>query len=285
MRHWPGGSDARRVLVAAGTRLAAREEMIAWVLGTGRDDGGQRRNQRQQTNDEVAAFVSGAAEMASAGAGTSLTAAGLTSSRRGTSGHPGRRGVPRRLAAWYPCPRRRSGCASRWARSRFSCRSRTTMRYDRVRASPGRHATDIVATYVAGATQQELTAQRELRLAGPEPARRSSRQPWAADTPNAVTGRDREQRSRTAVMRDWSLFGACSLKRAEQVDLVAGMEAVLTRGGAARLPAPQRGCVTDTDSPPPPPAQCLCVLSTTNPTASAALLASLFHAVREPPSS
>ncbi len=35
------------------------------------------------------------------------------------------------------------------------------MGYDRVRASLDRHATYIVATCVAGATQQELTAQRD----------------------------------------------------------------------------------------------------------------------------
>ncbi len=253
MRHWPGGSDARRVLVAAGTRLAAREEMITWVLGTGRDDGGERRNQKTRNQRRGSGLCERCRRDGQRGGRhrTNRSSPDIQPPRHQRL--PAQRGVPRRLAAWYPCPRRRSGCASRWARSRFSRRSRTTMRHGRVRASPGRHATDIVATYVAGATQHELTAQRELRLAGPEPARRSSRQPWAADTPNAVTGRDREQRSRTAVMRDWSLFGACSLKRAEQVDLVAGMEAVLTRGGAARLPAPQRGCVTDTDSPPPPP--------------------------------
>jgi hypothetical protein len=43
---------------------------------------------------------------------------------------------------------------------------RTTMRYDRARGTLDRHATYIVAAYVAGAARLELTARQELRLAG-----------------------------------------------------------------------------------------------------------------------
>ena len=44
-----------------------------------------------------------------------------------------------------PAPRRAGGCVAR--------RPRTTMRYDRARTSLDRHATYIVATYIAGAAR------------------------------------------------------------------------------------------------------------------------------------
>jgi integrase len=65
---------------------------------------------------------------------------------------------------------------------------RTTMRYDRARGSLDRHATYIVAAYVAGAARLTRTGWQQLRLAV-RAARRTG--PWSPDD-------DRRERLRTA---------------------------------------------------------------------------------------
>jgi hypothetical protein len=88
MRHWFDGSDTDSVLAGRHQANRKREEIITWLWSVV-----MKMVARDETYDEVAAFLSGAVEMASAQAGTPARSAPRGLARRGE------RDAPRRFTA------------------------------------------------------------------------------------------------------------------------------------------------------------------------------------------